>query len=157
MGSSLILIIQILCLALWIGGSVVLLAFVTPEIFGQLPDRAMAGKLAGSILRKFRTTLLAAAVTFGITIWIQIIALGPAMALKLRLVLILVSFSILIESYIRFFVADRMKRIAEDPAESPADSGESEFRKLHKRSLQSFVLNLFVGIAVVITLIVPSP
>lgn len=157
MGSSLILIIQILCLALWIGGSGVLLAFVTPEIFGQLPDRAQAGKLAASILRKFRTALLAAAVILGLTVWIQIIALGPATALKLRLVLIFVSFAILIESYNRFFVADRMRRIAEDPAESLADSGEGEFRKLHRRSFQSFVLNLFLGIAVVITLILPSP
>lgn len=157
MSSSLILIIQILCLALWIGGSAVLLAIVTPEIFAQLPDKTLAGRLVGFILRKFRTVLLAAAVIFGITIWVQIIALGPVMALKLRLVLILVSCSILVECYIRFFVSDRMRKIVEDPVESMAGSIESELRKLHKRSLQSFVLNLFLGIAVVITLILPSP
>lgn len=155
MGSSLILIIQILCLAIWIGGSVVLLAFVTPEIFEQLPDRTQAGRLAGSILRRFRTASLAAAVMLGLTIWIQIIGLGPAMGLKLRLVLILVSFSILLESYVRFFVTARMQRIGEDPAGPQADAATG-FRKLHRLSLQSFLLNLLLGIAVVITLIVPS-
>ncbi|MEX1138650.1 MAG: DUF4149 domain-containing protein [Bacteroidota bacterium] len=156
MGSSLILIIQILCLALWIGGSVVVLAFVTPEIFGQLADKSQAGRIAGAILKKFRTLLLAAAVILGITIWIQIIALGPMMALRLRLALILVSFSILIESYIRFFVSDRMKRLYADSAEKTASPGENEYRNLHRRSLQGFVLNLFLGITVVITLALPS-
>ncbi len=155
MGSSLILIIQILCLALWVGGSAVILMFVTPEIFGRLTDRIQAAKIAGAILEKFRASLLVGCFTLGITIWIQLIALGPAIALKLRLVLMFVSLSILIEIYVRFIVIRRMRRILGESAGAGVHGGQ-EFKRLHARSMQSFLLNLFLGIAVVITLVLPS-
>jgi len=156
MGSSLILIVQIFCLAIWIGGSAVILLLVTPEIFGQIADRGHAGKLAGAILEKFRALLLVAGFILGITVWIQLIALGPAIALRLRLVLMLVSLSILIEAYVRFGVSNRMRGILAQSSESEILARKDEFIKLHKRSMRSFLLNLFIGIAVVITLVMPS-
>jgi uncharacterized membrane protein len=153
MGSSLILIVQFLCLSLWIGGSAAIALIVTPEIFRRLDDKNQAGALTGGIIGKFRGSVLIAIVILGITIWIQIIALGSATALKLRLVLMLVSLAILIETYVRFVVFNRMGRIQA----GLADSGEeNEFARLHKRSRQSFLLNFFLGIAVVIALVMPS-
>lgn len=152
MGSSLILIVQILCLALWIGGSAAILLIVTPEIFRGLTDRIRAGAIAGAILIKFREAVLLSVVVLGITIWIQIIALGSSAVLKLRLVLMLVSLSVMIETYIRFVVTNRMRRMLAEP--SGVDLG-GEFARLQRRSMQSFLVNLFLGIAVVTALVIP--
>jgi uncharacterized membrane protein len=156
MGSSLILIVQFLCLSLWIGGSAAVALIVTPEIFRQLDDKHQAGVLTGDIIGKFRTSVLVAIVVLGITIWIQIIALGSAAALKLRLVLMLVSLALLIETYVRFVVSNRMGRIQAGAAEVRIEGKENEFARLHRRSKQSFVLNFLLGIAVVIALVIPS-
>lgn len=152
MGSSLILIVQILCLALWIGGSAAILLIVTPEIFRGLSDRTHAGAIAGAILIRFREAVLLSVVVLGITIWIQIIGLGSSIALKLRLVLMLISLSVMIEVYIRFVVTNRMRRMLTEPA--GVDAGV-EFVRLQRRSMHSFLVNLFLGIAVVTALIVP--
>ncbi len=156
MGSSLILIVQILCLALWIGGSMAIVLIVTPEIFRWIDDKNQAESMARGILRKFRVSVLIAIVVLGITIWIQIIVLSSATALKLRLVLMLVSLAILIETYIRFIVLNRMRTIQAGLAEKRIPRGEDELARLHRRSKQSFLLNLFLGIVVVIALVMPS-
>ncbi|MEX2117791.1 MAG: DUF4149 domain-containing protein [Bacteroidota bacterium] len=129
---------------------------VTPEIFGQLVDRSQAGRIAAAILEKFHASVLVAVVILGVTIWIQLIALGPSIAIRLRVALMLVSLAILIETYVRFIVLNRMRKILKESAETGTRGGKDEFRRLHNRSTRSFLLNLFLGIAVVITLVMPS-
>lgn len=141
--SSLILIIQVLCLSLWVGGSAVHLLVITPTLLRDLP-REQAVPMAGSILRRFGAVLLPALFVLAGTILIQVGALSGTTGLKLRFALILVFGGMLVSVYDRYLLLPRM-----------LSGDEQEFRKLHRRSLSLVVMNLFLGIAVVITFIIP--
>lgn len=143
MVSSLILIIQVLCLSLWIGGSAVLWLVVTPQVFTHMP-RETAGALAGHIFRKFSSAMLAVLFVLAATILIQLAGLSESAGLKLRFALILVFGGMLLSMYDRYILSPRLR------SANPDGLG-----KTHRQSVVLFVLNLFLGIAVVITFIVP--
>ncbi|GJQ20665.1 MAG: hypothetical protein HBSIN02_10200 [Bacteroidia bacterium] len=141
--SSLILILQVLCLSLWIGGSAVLWLLVAPQIFMQVP-REMAGALTGTIFRRFSSAMLGVLVILAATILVQLAGASESAGLKLRFALILVFGGMLLNVYDRYILSPRMHSANTDGS-----------RRIHRQSVVLFVLNLFLGIAVVITFIVP--
>jgi uncharacterized membrane protein len=146
MASSLILILQILCLALWIGGSFVVLVAVHPVLSSRGSNEGDGSFVEARILQRFRVLQMTALVLLGITIWAQLILLGPALALKLRLVLILVTAAILVQTFERFAVAGKRAQ--------SGGAGSQEPGTINRRSTRLLSLNLFIGITVVITLII---
>lgn len=141
--STLILIVQVLCLALWVGGSAVHLLVISPTLLRDLPYE-QSGPAAGGIQRRFERVLLPALSVLAGTILIQLGALSGLAGLKLRFALILVFGGMLIGVYDRYLLLPRM-----------LSGGEREFRRFHRHSLMLVVTNLLLGIAVVIAFIVP--
>jgi putative copper export protein len=142
--SSLILIIQVLCLSLWIGGSATIVLIVSPELSKHL-SREQAVSIAGKVGRRLGTLMLPVLFLLAATILVQLAGMSGAANLKMRLALIFVFGGLLLVVYNRYLISPRIRRAADDIT----------FRRLHNRSVMLLVLNLFLGISVVITFIVP--
>ncbi len=153
-----ILIVQFLCLSFWIGGSIVVLMIVGPEVFRR--DTASSGPevIMTRILARFNAVFLVTAFLLAATLYLQLALLSDALSIKLRIALSLVMLAILFGTYVRFSLAPRMKSLRFEEKQSAEESNPGRlqaFRKLHGRSLGIFVVNLFLGVAAVITLILP--
>lgn len=154
MASTFVLVSQFLCLSVWIGGSVAVFA-MTRSPLSALADNSVASEtIRGAILDRFRPVHMTAMALLGVTVWIQLLMLGPVLALKLRFVLLLVSVALLAQTYERFAIArHRMKR--RQTERRPEEDDLHSLTDLNDRSMRLLALNLFIGIAVVITLLIP--
>ena len=154
MTSYFILVVQFVCLSIWLGGILVVLAVVAPQVFRTL-ERAQSARVMPPILGKFSSVLLGDLVVLTITLWIQLITLSGSAGLKLRIAVSICALSILLTVYDRYGVSARLERLSRTFEAGSDEKGRKAFRRLHARSMVLFVVNLFLGLAVVMTLIAP--
>ena len=153
-----ILVLQFLCLSLWVGGSVIVLMIVGPEVFRRETATSAPEEIMTRILVRFNTAFLVSALLLAGTLYLQLVSLSDALSIKLRIALSLVMLAVLFGTYVRFSLGPRMKDLRAREPGDPKTQNEGHldsFRKLHGRSLGVFVVNLFLGIGVVIILILP--
>lgn len=152
--SYFILVLQFVCLSVWVGGGLVVLMVVAPQVFSSL-SRSQAGAVMAPILRKFGSALLFSLVVLTISLSIQLLVLSGLAALKLRIAMSLSSLSILFTVYERYVLAPHMEHLRTTIDMEVDHDGRKLFRRLHVRSMVLFGVNLFLGFAVVMTLIAP--
>lgn len=149
-----ILIVQFVCLSIWLGGILVILTVVAPQVFRAL-EREQAARAMPRILSKFSSFLLGDLVVLTISLWLQLVMLSGPAAIRLRIAVSLTCLSILLTVYDRYGVSPRLERIGRAFESGPEEKERKEFRRLHARSMILFVVNLILGFAVVMTLIAP--
>jgi uncharacterized membrane protein len=152
--STLVLIVEVLSLSFWIGGSSVLLLVVLPGVVSLPFGEQRAGDLVSTIVMKFRRLLFPLLLIMLLCLLGQLFALNASVGFKLRLSIGFVTAAVLLESYNRFRLMPLALRIAS--LEQPTSEEKREFRERWTRSLRILTLNLFLGVAVVISLITPS-
>ncbi len=140
-----------LALALWIGGAIILGAFVAPELFRQLP-RNQAGSICGPILRRFARLRLsavalavAAAATKGL-LW-ESHAVSPWIGARWLALAILAA--VALYEIFRLEPAMAASRTAMAPDGGEADPHRIAFMRLHRRSESLMKLSLAVAVAAV--------
>jgi uncharacterized membrane protein len=154
MASYLILIIQFICLSLWVGGIAVILLVVAPTTFASL-NASEAGGVMSPILRRFGSLFLTCLVVLTISFSVQLVLLSGFAALKLRIAMSLSSLAILFTVYDRYGLSPRLEHMRRTLDLESDKEGKKEFRRLHVRSMVLVAVNLFLGVLVVMILIAP--
>ncbi|MBI2619126.1 MAG: DUF4149 domain-containing protein [Ignavibacteriales bacterium] len=155
--SSVILITQFLCLSFWIGGSLVVLTIVGPEVFRRDSGSSVPESVMARILARFNTAFLFAALLLAATLYVQLVFLSNVLSIKLRIALSLVILAVLLGTYVRVALAPRGKRTmagTEKRYDEPLKETQTP-GKFHGRSVGVLIVNLVLGIVVVITLVLP--
>ena len=150
--SYLLLLLQFLSLSFWIGGLATLLMIVVPSVYRSNPHSTEATDILIPLIKSFSSALIVNTIFLGVTLFVQIAFLSQGLHLKLRIALSLVSLALLISAYQRFSLASSKDG-------TPADRGDADNEKVdvrrQRRSLALHVVNLFLGVAVVMTLLLP--
>jgi len=135
-------------LALWVGGAIVLGALTAPELFRRL-QRADAGTIFGTILRRFSRVRLGAIVLALIAAGVKHVewerhASSPWIAAR-WVFLVLLSAIVLYEiSYLEPVMGRLRGRMRGDD-----DPARAEFMRLHRRSEGLMKVSLFAALAAV--------
>ncbi len=157
MMTYLILILQFVCLSIWIGGSTVIVVMAAPSIFDNI-DLQSAGAIMGLLMRRFVGILTALQILLLGSLYLQLLVLSNSLNLKLRLALSFTALAILLTVYLRFTLLPRINELRSTLSETD-ESRESRQKRIYKRSqgrsLMALAVNLFLGLCVVITLILP--
>jgi hypothetical protein len=158
MMTYLILVLQFVCLSLWVGGVTVILSVVTPSAF-RLQSPEEADELMILILKRYNSLLAALQVFFLATLYLQLLLLSNSVSLKLRLALSLTALATLLTVYFRYTVLprDNAARPGSSVSERSSRGGEEvrDGRGIRGRSMTLLTMNLFLGLCVVIILILP--
>lgn len=152
--SYFILVFQFLSLSFWIGGSAVLLLIASPAPLRALSGHPDSVGVMTSSFKKYYSLFILNAILLALTLYLQIAFLSHGILFRLRIAMLFVSVAMLIATYHRFSLTPAIEKIREqgDPAEGQKNM---KVQNLHRRSLILFSLNLFLGVAVVITLLLP--
>ena len=143
--------IHYLALTIWIGGIVVFSAVVAPVIHRSMVSKALAGEIAGSILKRLNLVevfcfLLLIATSFSASVFIS----GDLKALW-YLIFSVMMMGIL-TAYYAFHLTPRMKSLREKiPALDElleSNPAKVEFDRLHRIYVKLMSLNLVIGLAV---------
>ena len=155
MMTYLILVLQFVCLSLWVGGVTVILSVVTPSAFRvQSPEEADA--LMILILKRYNSLLAALQVFFLATLYLQLLILSNSVGLKLRLALSLTALATLLTVYFRYTVLPRDDTTMHGSERSSRGGEEArDGRGIRGRFMTLLTVNLFLGLCVVIILILP--
>ncbi|HLA69208.1 MAG TPA: DUF4149 domain-containing protein [Bacteroidota bacterium] len=158
MMTYLVLILQFVCLSLWIGGTTVLLTIVAPSAFRTSPLEG-ASELVALIMRRYNGLLAFLQVFLLATLYLQLLLLSDSIGLKLRIALSLTSLATLLTVYLRFTMLPGIEALRSRLHTSEiTDPGNEEIRRIRRavgRSMMLLTVNLFLGLCVVITLILP--
>ena len=156
--TSLILFLQFVCLSLWIGGSAALVVITAPSVFRTTPI-LQAGELMSLVMRSYTALLASVQVLLLASLYLQLLVLSDVLNLKLRLALSITSLATLLTVYLRFVMLPKIDAMRSTlPEVENDDQGRARFyyfRRSQGRSMVMLASNLFLGLCVVITLIVP--
>ena len=142
--SSLVLVLQFLCLSLWIGGSAVLRFVVVP---GSIPgtNEVTNEELISLIMGKYRRLLLPVLLFLVLTLFIQLVVLTHALGGKLRISIALVSIAALLETYVRFALFPRLQKLAATEHRRPPAEGRKECSSASRHLPENPWCELFSG------------
>ncbi len=153
MMTYLVLVLQFVCLALWVGGTTVLLVIVAPSS-SRIKSFGEAREMMLLILKRFHGLLVVLQLLLLATLSLQLLLLSGSVGLKLRLALSLVSIGMLLTVHFRYTVLPRLASRDSIEEEERSNPGEARSVRSHERSA-TLLANLFLGISVVIILILP--
>lgn len=158
MATSLFLILQFLSLTFWVGGSFILLVIVAPSVFRHSPNKSFAGNILSPMFRRFGSIFIFNALFLTSTLYLQMLALGDGVDVRLKLALSLTSFAVFVAVYGRLILHTHMEHLRKQMTEESNDTIRqeeirSQFFRLHGRSMVLFGLNFLVGVLVIAVLI----
>lgn len=157
MMTYLILVLQFVCLSLWIGGATVLVSIVSPSVFrSRSPEEAE--ELMILISKRYAGLLAALQIFLLATLSLQLLLLAGSLLLRLRLALGLTTLAILLTVYFRFTFLPRAEHRDQRNAQRIDARGSAKAqggRRLPGSMLTLLTVNLFLGLCVVIVLILP--
>lgn len=155
--SYFILVFQFLSLSFWIGGSAVLLLIAVPATSQALSGHPDSVDIVGSFFKRYYSFFILNAILLAVTLYLQIAFLSHGILFKLRIAMTFVSVAMLIAAYHRFSLTPAIERMRAQgsPPAAQEKIGGMKVQSLHRRSLILFSVNLFLGVAVVITLLLP--
>ena len=153
MMTYLVLVLQFISLALWVGGTTVLLVIVAPS--SRITSPEDAGALMLLVFKRFHGLLAGLQLLLLATLFLQLLLLSGSLGLKLRLAMSFVSVALLLTVHFRYTVLPRFLAQHSISGGESKNPGESPAIRSWGRSMMTLGANLFFGISVVIILILP--
>ncbi len=157
MMTYLILVLQFVCLSLWVGGATVLLSVVSPSVFrSRAPEGAE--ELMILISKRYAGLLAALQIFLLAMLSLQLLLLSSSLYLRLRLALSLTALAILLTVYFRFTFVPHAENQDQRNTERTDVTGSAKAQsggRFPGRMMTLLTVNLFLGLCVVIVLILP--
>jgi len=141
--------LELLGLAILIGGMIILGALVAPTVFGMLPPMSTGGEVMSTLFVRFNSVV--AYICFGLILvgFLGKLALG-GLGKKLRYIEgISLMIMLVVGIYIGSFLTPRMDQLRNMRIQDPSNHQAVEwFNASHRLSEKLFTLNLLMGLVV---------
>jgi hypothetical protein len=131
-----------LCLALWVGGTLVVV-LAAPVVFGRIPSRDTAGGVFGEILRRFEAVKHVLSLLLVIAVFLQLERTG-GFAGQSVVSGVAIFVAIATNVYLAMVVRPRLNyfqmKVGSFDAKPADDPWRSRFDRLHRRSVRVLVI-----------------